>query len=189
MRLPRGSASRFIPAGAGNTGRRAPPRACRAVHPRGCGEHAPNVVRGFRSLRFIPAGAGNTRAPFRRHRPGPVHPRGCGEHPALFDGELRFTGSSPRVRGTPADGSCDLDRCRFIPAGAGNTLSADENNPHAPVHPRGCGEHPYVTQGDLEQAGSSPRVRGTPVYRADAPARVRFIPAGAGNTAPGLGLA
>ena len=30
-----------------------------------------------------------------------VHPRVCGEHAASAAGAIRFTGSSPRVRGTP----------------------------------------------------------------------------------------
>ena len=72
--------SRFIPAGAGNTGEGIKPEGSAPVHPRGCGEHALEKhimllpigssprVRGTRSSstnfpcvrRFIPAGAGNT---------------------------------------------------------------------------------------------------------------------------------
>ena len=72
--------SRFIPAGAGNTQQASHRLRCRAVHPRGCGEHVVVVlqmskkagssprVRGTPPVcgdaptpaRFIPAGAGNT---------------------------------------------------------------------------------------------------------------------------------
>ncbi len=71
---------RFIPAGAGNTGRKNPSRTDRPVHPRRRGEHGYSdpldkrlsgsspQARGTRSTRFdffqptrfIPAGAGNT---------------------------------------------------------------------------------------------------------------------------------
>jgi len=112
---------RFIPAGAGNTGRRPTQEFSFPVHPRGRGEHhtiplqasamagsSPRArgtlamaqhVRAFH--RFIPAGAGNTRPlpPARTTRP--VHPRGRGEH-IPHAGRLELgRGSSPRARGTP----------------------------------------------------------------------------------------
>ncbi len=113
---------RFIPARAGNT------RSCRRtlrllpVHPRACGEHFRRFgsakgltgssprVRGTRAFRragvrlggFIPARAGNTQDCGLHLTLPSVHPRACGEHVAISAGKTRRHGSSPRVRGTPA---------------------------------------------------------------------------------------
>ena len=61
------------------------------------------------------------------------------------------------------------------------------------VHPRGRGEHHHWQDAQNTSAGSSPRARGTPVVLLGRFLRLRFIPAGAGNTAgwrpPGLRLA
>ncbi len=173
---------RFIPAGAGNTHHRLPDTSLTPVHPRGCGEHllksvkdSPIVgssprVRGtltdedleFIDRRFIPAGAGNTK-------------KGSSQ-------TLLHTGSSPRVRGTHPMPSHTPSATRFIPAGAGNTSPRYVLCPLSPVHPRGCGEHLCISIPTLNGSGSSPRVRGTldPVLSPDR--KLRFIPAGAGNT-------
>ena len=134
LRRAQSSASRFIPAGAGNT----QPSASEAVW-----------------RRFIPAGAGNTSS--RRASLDAVHPRGRGEHSGVGHGIER--GSSPRARGTPSSQTpaqvtvhprgrgehvCVIGSTharRFIPAGAGNTASQNGRIPVA-VHPRGRGEHP-----------------------------------------------
>ncbi len=134
---------RFIPAPAGNTARNTLRNPDQSVHPRACGEHAPNIgatypvggssprLRGTQpgdnldySLdRFIPAPAGNTRRRFLQVLCGTVHPRACGEHarePTLTDAAL---GSSPRLRGT-RHGELPADPwLRFIPAPAGNTVT------------------------------------------------------------------
>ena len=72
-----------------------------------------------------------------------------------------MTGSSPRVRGTPATAWTPRARPRFIPACAGNTSFARRRLPPAPVHPRVCGEHSFCSGMASCAAGSSPRVRGT----------------------------
>ena len=54
-------------------------------------------------------------------------------------------------------------------------------SPAPAVHPRGCGERACVTSAYIGVIGSSPRVRGTRILRADASIPHRFIPAGAGN--------
>ena len=131
----------IIPACAGNT---EPGRSCymlRWDHPRVCGEHTPMTgsptlapgssprVRGTRDCHtaaerdtgIIPACAGNTGRP--DHRPSCYwdHPRVCGEHRVPQDGEFKFQGSSPRVRGTRDVQSVGLARRGIIPACAGNT--------------------------------------------------------------------
>ncbi len=49
------------------------------------------------------------------------------------------------------------------------------------VHPRVCGERGRDGTDDLRKAGSSPRVRGTPVHAWDQMRPIRFIPACTGN--------
>jgi len=108
-------------------------------------------VRGIRPIRdaiahgarFIPAGAGNTRSRAVRTRSRSVHPRGCGEYVWIGEGPGSPCGSSPRVRGirkikdsnglplgsSPRVRGIHLNsvrarhRRRFIPAGAGNTVT------------------------------------------------------------------
>ena len=193
---------RFIPAGAGNTASRAGPRRGSTVHPRGCGEHVGCCIRAGRMNgssprvrgtrggdtideavgRFIPAGAGNTRGQCGCGRRRPVHPRGCGEHVQQGRAGGADVGSSPRVRGTQQVVEHGRAARRFIPAGAGNTISRPPSPPSRAVHPRGCGEHPAVRCLYASVAGSSPRVRGTQVAQLRLGTQARFIPAGAGNT-------
>ncbi len=113
-------------------------------------------------MRFIPAGAGNTSCCQVPRRFSPVHPRGCGEHAIASNLRQSGYGSSPRVRGT-----------RFHPP--------FPREPAA-VHPRGCGEHSGMSATETKSAGSSPRVRGTRLAGPSSSIRMRFIPAGAGNT-------
>ena len=137
------SPDRFIPACAGNavgacTSTRAPP-----VHPRVCGERVLVVgvgvgvlgssprVRGTLTRerttpgtsRFIPACAGNAARRWRRRSAGTVHPRVCGEREPRSRAARGKSGSSPRVRGTPACPLTPGDPSRFIPACAGNAAA------------------------------------------------------------------
>ncbi len=172
---------RFIPAGAGNTTFSASSPLLMSVHPRGCGEHKTTKVltstvngssprvRGThdiihlrpRNQRFIPAGAGNTCCSEGFSGSNSVHPRGCGEHELILQNVPALSGSSPRVRGTLLWGILRLRLSRFIPAGAGNTISGDYCSGSCSVHPRGCGEHKRVMKKYPRVIGSSPRVRGT----------------------------
>ena len=111
---------RFIPACAGNICLRNQPPESKAVHPRVCGEHTPQIgcqtltsgssprVRGtyydnnryrFR-WRFIPACAGNMTISGQPMPSTSVHPRVCGEHIKRPRWPKAKIGSSPRVRGT-----------------------------------------------------------------------------------------
>ncbi len=172
----------FIPAGAGNTATNCARTASNPVHPRWRGEHAPGLrninaaagssplARGTRHkahapglhLRFIPAGAGNTATAPTASTWLTVHPRWRGEHLLCNNRVDEYTGSSPLARGTrPAELQARRHR-RFIPAGAGNTLSTP--TPVAPpaVHPRWRGEHGAGRRRDRRRVGSSPLARGTP---------------------------
>ena len=136
-------------------------------------------------VRFIPARAGNTVLDPGPRRPLPVHPRAGGEHGFGAVQEVGLDGSSPRGRGTPSDQRHRGRRDRFIPARAGNTLPARAPIPTRPVHPRAGGEHRITGQPWSRARGSSPRGRGTQAGIERALVDIRFIPARAGNTAPG----
>ena len=175
------SASRLIPAGAGNI-RGCVLGACHErAHPRGCGEHVISLlaicwflgssprVRGTSCVSafscgcagLIPAGAGNitpSEAPKNRPR---AHPRGCGEHEENSGGGGKTAGSSPRVRGTCKVIILETDPSGLIPAGAGNMFGLVSMMPLIRAHPRGCGEHKIIINVYGIQEGSSPRVRGT----------------------------
>ncbi len=149
--------------------------------PRGRG--TPDIASlSFVHDRFIPAWAGNTKASTCQRQTRAVHPRVGGEH---FDSGVSVSsgcGSSPRGRGTRA---CDCPigfRFRFIPAWAGNTVSAACASSTALVHPRVGGEHPAPNVAPNVAPGSSPRGRGTLPIICHPSRGQRFIPAWAGNT-------
>ena len=174
-------AGRFIPACAGNIDDAPAPPIIGSVHPRVCGEHlsscalswprcgsSPRVrgtlgvgARSHQKLRFIPACAGNiTCAPVRLSTRS-VHPRVCGEHAFLQKLVLSSVGSSPRVRGTWMLTGLGMRPVGFIPACAGNIEAPTTPPDSLPVHPRVCGEHEQAITDEIDDAGSSPRVRGT----------------------------
>ncbi len=105
-----------------------------------------------------------------------------GEHQE--DGWLsgESVGSSPQARGTRWGLVNPAARLRFIPAGAGNTAPAWPRSCRPSVHPRRRGEHDVKESMHMPLYGSSPQARGTPEYPCPLAIRMRFIPAGAGNT-------
>ena len=111
-----------------------------------------------------------------------VHPRACGEHQSEWPLLANLCGSSPRLRGTQVGLELIATEFRFIPAPAGNTPFACPRTQKEPVHPRACGEHNTPSSIFLQNAGSSPRLRGTLTYPAKLSFLPRFIPAPAGNT-------
>ena len=193
---------RFIPAFAGNTCIPKREETENSVHPRVCGEHTGRIgpvtpvtgssprLRGTHKhgqaladlFRFIPAFAGNTTSWTRACSPRPVHPRVCGEHSSSVSAASIRAGSSPRLRGTPADETERGRADRFIPAFAGNTETGDQGRVVVTVHPRVCGEHGAAGGSLIGKGGSSPRLRGTPVGDRVRVLVTRFIPAFAGNT-------
>ena len=194
--------SRIIPAGAGDTWRSEMAPGELSDHPRGCGGHVAIVtttyvpggssprVRGTHgtryvdvlSTRIIPAGAGDTRSRLCHRRGPPDHPRGCGGHSLLSASRTTVPGSSPRVRGTLDPVRGKADHRRIIPAGAGDTRPDRPGRCASPDHPRGCGGHAIIVRVNDPVGGSSPRVRGTLITRADGTVENRIIPAGAGDT-------
>ena len=140
--------------------------------------------RGSRSprQRFIPAHAGNSRPKRPRPRAPPVHPRACGEQFAREPVFRRDPGSSPRMRGTVDQRHVADARGRFIPAHAGNRRRPRPTGCPMTVHPRACGEQRRGVEEERWLSGSSPRMRGTGLDRADGYEGPRFIPAHAGNS-------
>ncbi len=138
-----GAFTRFIPAGAGNTSNCCNGQRSHAVYPRWRGEHCLGggsaqprnglspLARGTRGnsfldaalLRFIPAGAGNTLPSLVDEKSITVYPRWRGEHTHGKEVPSGGTGLSPLARGTPKNKIKAMFSMRFIPAGAGNTLS------------------------------------------------------------------
>ena len=135
--------------------------------------------------RFLPARAGN--APLRSPicSISTVHPRACGERFKQTARPSPITGSSPRVRGTRFRRCQKPPSLRFIPARAGNAPARGAGRGPGAVHPRACGERSNLRDSPSANAGSSPRVRGTPSNEQAQLSALRFIPARAGNACGG----
>ena len=131
---------------------------------------------------IIPAGAGLTAEKRLTDPTGRDHPRGCGAHYQLDISKRRSSGSSPRVRGSPADNVREVGSAGIIPAGAGLTGHRESTFLTHRDHPRGCGAHRDIFDLENLAEGSSPRVRGSLVQLACRPIITGIIPAGAGLT-------
>ena len=131
---------------------------------------------------IIPADAGSTRLSPMPHHELQDHPRGCGEHVTVLPRSAPSMGSSPRMRGTPGYEEPEQGCGRIIPADAGNTRRLRNPKGLRWDHPRGCGEHTFSASNCAGVRGSSPRMRGTPVYDGVHFVVHGIIPADAGNT-------
>ncbi len=175
---------RFIPTHVGNTHFLYLSITSIPVHPPACGEHSlcpqeslyicgssPRMWGTPHALsyplgrrRFIPTHVGNTSP----RRPStsriPVHPHACGEHSSASRRSSTFTGSSPRMWGTPPGKIKGPVEGRFIPTHVGNT-------------------RPRATT-DATMHGSSPRMWGTHFRNISVISATRFIPTHVGNTRP-----
>ncbi len=193
---------RFIPAGAGNTTQETLRPRCKPVYPRWRGEHTvalgasiswpglSPLARGTqnhcypenRYFRFIPAGAGNTLFNLTTRPTRPVYPRWRGEHEDYYTQYSDGGGLSPLARGTLTLNPHQIVKYRFIPAGAGNTLTSSITSTKSAVYPRWRGEHLFTDSQKSPVNGLSPLARGTRDFIIPPSTLVRFIPAGAGNT-------
>ncbi len=133
--------------------------------------------------RFIPAGAGNTEYSIAAVSISAVYPRWRGEHRERLRSQCVLYGLSPLARGTPGANCSHPRNRRFIPAGAGNTTGLYGIWFYIPVYPRWRGEHWMQQSEEARMAGLSPLARVTLAHLTDDNARLRFIPAGVGNTA------
>ena len=136
------TATRIIPAHAGQTSPRWWAPSFRTDHPRACGANGVWGVFNIRghgssprmrgkpaviyprlgARRIIPAHAGQTHG--RRYMADrtPDHPRACGANSTKYNARHMPTGSSPRMRGKQGRVRADPIRRRIIPAHAGQTL-------------------------------------------------------------------
>ena len=131
---------------------------------------------------FIPAGAGNTPAYADITSSSSVYPRWRGEHIYRSCSVRNGIGLSPLARGTPELGSARHADIRFIPAGAGNTMTISPCRGFSAVYPRWRGEHISICPRTNTNGGLSPLARGTRLQVIHRVKQTRFIPAGAGNT-------
>ena len=93
----------------------------------------------------------------------------------------RTRGSSPRVRGKRLADRLRDASLALIPARAGKTGWSWCGRSWRPAHPRACGENTTRTASEAENAGSSPRVRGTVDSEGDKAGGGDLIPTCAGN--------
>ena len=193
---------RLIPACAGKTGGHVGCGDIAGAHPRVCGENSQPTTRRKSPRWLIPACAGKTpnrKGPGRENRAHPrvcgenpgmpvteymtgAHPRVCGENLPGWEDSRGARGSSPRVRGKPAQADEHTIRRRLIPACAGKTCTARLWASRWWAHPRVCGENWVGGPNNFMRGGSSPRVRGKPPYPTRHTSPCGLIPACAGKT-------
>ena len=137
-----------------------------------------------RLKRFIPTHVGNTSPELEPCWVSSVHPHACGEHLLNSHRICSGFGSSPRMWGTLPHSICNSLGIRFIPTHVGNTKQFRRHFILSPVHPHACGEHRERRRQGRGSGGSSPRMWGTPQFRAVLVHGLRFIPTHVGNTSP-----
>ncbi len=84
----------------------------------------------------------------------------CGEHVSLATVVSMRWGSSPHVRGARICDGEPPDIGGIIPACAGSTWYPPAESANPRDHPRMCGEHDDIDDGQYVSLGSSPHVRG-----------------------------
>ncbi len=131
--------------------------------------------------RCIPAHAGNGVEWSEAQSAWSVHPRACGERGCTAATRRATGGASPRMRGTVVSRECHAQRCRCIPAHAGNGQSKCSKSWSTAVHPRACGERGLLREVAPLCTGASPRMRGTARRHGTLDPLNRCIPAHAGN--------
>ena len=194
--------ARIIPALAGNTPSPGSTTTSPADHPRSRGEYPITgvddyIARGSSPLsrgircptpprrglsRIIPALAGNTSAWMAPSSPSRDHPRSRGEYAEACPDRGDLYGSSPLSRGIQNFLNGGSQRCRIIPALAGNTSNASSTTSMRGDHPRSRGEYRAVADAVDYIVGSSPLSRGIRYPFSRVAVLERIIPALAGNT-------
>ena len=174
------TATRIIPAHAGQTSTLGMTVVRPSDHPRACGANDDFLVqlgamvgssprmRGKRCVgrvqhpwpRIIPAHAGQTRRDISTSGRSPDHPRACGANGKISSKTMVRTGSSPRMRGKLRVERGRDDKIRIIPAHAGQTHGRRYMADRTPDHPRACGANSTKYNARHMPTGSSPRMRG-----------------------------
>ena len=193
---------RIIPAHAGQTQWQPKYSDRRPDHPRACGANgglramgetcggsSPRMrgkllalIRHYEQNRIIPAHAGQTCATPCTALRSSDHPRACGANSVAYPRVHTIVGSSPRMRGKRSVPSLVSERCRIIPAHAGQTWSRMLQVAVRPDHPRACGANVSLPPQPSPRDGSSPRMRGKQRKITTVGPWIRIIPAHAGQT-------
>ena len=175
-------------------------KAILAVYPRACGETRRRAqtavkacglsprVRGNLTTsascsmlpRSIPARAGEPRSVKSSKRVMEVYPRACGGTETYIECVTDEHGLSPRVRGNHCSVPTPLTSVGSIPARTGEPANR-RAAPSPGVYPRACGGTGANTSSTRSRSGLSPRVRGNLQASETRPARLRSIPARAGE--------
>ncbi|EGB73696.1 hypothetical protein ERFG_00543 [Escherichia coli TW10509] len=111
-----------------------------------------------------------------------VYPRWRGELTRSGFERVLHSGLSPLARGTHYAFLRLPGFCRFIPAGAGNSVNWHHITLNHPVYPRWRGELRFLVAAAGLKTGLSPLARGTHELWHEVAGVRRFIPAGAGNS-------
>ena len=131
---------------------------------------------------IIPAHAGLTLQVVRQLIDTWDHPRACGAHCTIIFSEIRYAGSSPRMRGSRKLMEIPLVDHGIIPAHAGLTLIPKHDRLCPWDHPRACGAHSSLKSRRTNTTGSSPRMRGSHLATCQYYIVRGIIPAHAGLT-------
>ena len=119
---------------------------------------------GLRRRRIIPAYAGSTEAPSEMLREPRDHPRIRGEHAGGVADYKNGVGSSPHTRGARRFRSVRDRRLGIIPAYAGSTGDAGDDDACLADHPRIRGEHGDDRANLRHQGGIIPAYAGSTTY-------------------------
>ena len=149
--------------------------------PRMRGKRAGHRLRP-RPYLIIPAHAGQTTATRCPCESPADHPRACGANLTADDAHASTAGSSPRMRGKHLFDAFRVRGGRIIPAHAGQTRLSVVTRIVWADHPRACGANLHTVTPRSNMPGSSPRMRGKPGRGRPIRARIRIIPAHAGQT-------
>ena len=179
--------ARIIPACAGNTTSPTYSRRTSRDHPRVRGEHCVPNRSSVPASGSSPRARGTRARQHRTRADGRIIPACAGNTTPAFSAAAKVSGSSPRARGTRVVRETARAVLRIIPACAGNTASRFPRSYLRADHPRVRGEHSMTDPELVRAAGSSPRARGTQHRFGRCAARVRIIPACAGNTSSTAG--
>ena len=151
-------------------------------HPRVCGEHSLERTTSAMVTGSSPRMRGAQVDGHRNAIEAMDHPRVCGEHGTDATARGARSGSSPRMRGAPSRPPVRFSTLGIIPAYAGSTCGKQCRRPGEPDHPRVCGEHCGKQCRRPGEPGSSPRMRGAPMWKIDGQSTLGIIPAYAGST-------
>ena len=169
------------------------PRACGGTTSRTCGSSPykglsprmrgnPVLVHDrFCILGSIPAHAGEPAHASSRPLTAGVYPRACGGTGIRKRYPLSRYGLSPRMRGNQIPAQGGSGGRGSIPAHAGEPAASKIRRTCHGVYPRACGGTPSESRAVRIQDGLSPRMRGNPEAGEAIGAKVRSIPAHAGE--------